>query len=236
MSKRMVSAVLVVASLFTVSPVSAASGGDPGKGAQVYRVCVACHALEPGLHLSGPSLGNVLGRTAGSAESYRRYSSGLKEASFRWNAATLEAWLSNPAGMVPGNYMIFGGIEDKQVRADLVAFLEIVGAPGGGEKAVADGLIPASWLRAAAPSPIRNSPPEARVTAIRHCDDSYFIATEDGRESPYWEKNIRLKIDSAETGPPPNVPVILRAGMRGDRFSVIFSSLADLKNLVDERC
>lgn len=236
MSRRMVAAILVVASMFAGSPASAEDDGDPRGGALGYRACVACHALEPGLHLSGPSLGNVLGRVAGSADNYERYSPGLKAASFRWNAATLDAWLSSPGDVVPGNYMTFKGIADKRKRADLVAFLEIAGAPGGGKQAVADGLMPASWLRAGAPSPIRNTPPTARVAAIRHCGDSYFITTEDGRERPYWEKNIRLKIDSVETGPPPNVPIILGAGMQGDRFSVIFSSLADLKTFVEEKC
>src|SRR3546814_8878956 len=107
--------------------------------------------------------------------------------------------------MIPGSYMVFRGIDDAQARADLIAFLEIAGRPGGGEKAVAEGLLPAAWLSAGAPELIRDAPPAARVTAMRHCGDSYFISTGDGRETPYWEKNIRLKIDSVETGPPPGV-------------------------------
>src|SRR3546814_14629468 len=103
--------------------------------------------------------------------------------------------------MIPGSYMVFRGIDDAQARADLIAFLEIAGRPGGGEKAVAEGLLPAAWLSAGAPELIRDAPPAARVTAMRHCGDSYFISTGDGRETPYWEKNIRLKIDSVETGP-----------------------------------
>jgi cytochrome c len=214
----------------------ALADGDPTRGAQHYRACVACHALEPGLHLSGPSLGNVFERKAGTAEGFVRYSDGLKTADFIWNAAALDGWLKDPAAMIPGTYMVFQGIADPQARADLIAFLEIAGKPGGGEKAAADGLIPAAWLRAGAPEPIRDVPPQARVTAIRHCGDSYFIRTEDGQETPYWEKNIRLKIDSVETGPPKGVAVILGAGMAGDRVSVIFSSLTDLISLVQEKC
>lgn len=236
MSGRIASLGMLIAGILAASSLSAENDGDPRRGAQGYRACVACHALEPGLHLSGPSLGNVLGREAGSAEGYRRYSPALREASFEWNAATLDAWLSDPANMVPGNYMVFRGIEDHQARADLVAFLQVAGGPNGGRKAVVNGLIPARWVSAGAPTPLRNPSPTARVAAIRHCGDSYFIATEDGGERLYWEKNIRLKIDSEETGPPPGVPVILGAGMRGDRFSVIFSSLADLKAVVEEKC
>ncbi len=96
--------------------------------------------------------------------------------------------------------------------------------------------MPAAYLRPQAPQPIRDAPPNVRISSIRHCGDSYIIKTEDGRRTPYWEKNIRLKIDSVESGPPPGVAVLLRAGMRGDRFSVIFSSLADLNSIVQEKC
>src|SRR3546814_2981403 len=57
---------------------AAAAEGDPKRGAEVYRACVACHALEPDLHLSGPSLDGFWGRQAGTAESFGRYSAGLK--------------------------------------------------------------------------------------------------------------------------------------------------------------
>lgn len=214
----------------------AAEAGDPKRGAQVYRACVACHALEPGLHLSGPSLGNVLGRAAGKAAGYMRYSPGFKEAAFEWNAAALDGWLKNPAQMIPGNYMAFPGVDDVKARTDLIAFLKTAGAPGGGERAVAEGLMPADYLRPQAPQSIRNAPSHARISSIHHCGDSYFIKTEDGREAPYWEKNIRLKIDSVESGPPPGVAVLLGAGMRGDRFSVIFSSVADLTSIIQEEC
>ncbi len=228
---------LAIAAMSLLSFSSAAlADGDARRGAQVYRACVACHALEPGLHLSGPSLDGFMGRMAGTAERFVRYSTGLRDAGFSWNAAALDGWLKDPAGMIPDTYMTFRGIDDPQARADLVAFLEIAGQSGGGKKVVDEGLIPAGWLRAGAPQSIGGAPPEMRVTAIRHCGDSYFVTTGDGRETPYWEKNIRLKIDSVETGPPSGVAVILGAGMGGDRFSVIFSSLADLDHLVTERC
>lgn len=232
--RRIVVSLTLLASLYT--PSVAAADGGPQRGAQAYRACVACHALEPGLHLSGPSLGNVFGRPAGSAEGYARYSPGLKNAGFEWNAVALDGWLKNPAETIPGTHMAFKGIDDAKTRADMIDFLEIAGAPGGAARAITEGLMPAAYLRAQAPQPIKDAPTNARITSIRHCSDSYFITTEDGQETPYWEKNIRLKIDSAETGPPPGVGVILRAGMGGDRFSVIFRSLADLTSIVQEKC
>src|SRR3546814_7632403 len=124
-----------------------AAEGDPKRGAEVYRACVSCHALEPGLHLSGPSLAGVWGREAGTAEGFGRYSQGLKQAGFAWNSVALDGWLKSPQEMIPGNYMTFRGIDDARARADPIAFLEIAGRPGGAEKAVAAGLLPAAWLQ-----------------------------------------------------------------------------------------
>jgi len=230
-------ALFVLAMFAAVAVVPAdAADGDAKRGAEVYGACVSCHALEPGLHLTGPSLDGSFGRLAGTAEGFARYSPGLKDAGFEWNATALDAWLQNPADMIPETYMAFRGIDDAQARADLIAFLEIAASPGGGAKAVAGGLMPAAWLQAIAPEPVDDTPAGARVAAMRHCDDSYFVRTEDGRETPHWEKNVRLKIDSVETGPPPGVPVVVGSGMGGDRVSVIFSSLSDLTSLVEERC
>lgn len=231
---------LIVFSFAAIANLSLAAvalaDGDPKRGAQVYSACVSCHALVPGLHLSGPSLDGIIGREAGTAEGFVRYSTGMKEAGFSWNATVLDGWLKEPEKMIPGTYMAFRGIEAPQERTDLIAFLEIAGQSGGGKKAVAEGLIPADWLRVGGPEPIGTAPPESRISAIRHCGDSYFITTEDGREKPYWEKSIRLKIDSAETGPPAGIPVMLGAGMQGDRYSVIFASVTDLQRLVSESC
>ena len=84
--------------LLSVSAFSAAHAeGDAAEGAKIYRNCVACHALQPGLHLSGPSLDGVFGRTAGTAPGFSRFSPGLKEAEFEWDAASLNAWLKIPS-------------------------------------------------------------------------------------------------------------------------------------------
>src|SRR3546814_3016689 len=57
---------------------AAAAEGDPKRGAEVYRACVACHALEPDLHLSGPSLDGFWGRQAGTAERSEEHTSELQ--------------------------------------------------------------------------------------------------------------------------------------------------------------
>lgn len=81
------------------------------------------------------------------------------------------------------------------------SFLEIATKTGGAQIAVEKGYIPESYIRGQAPQPLLNAPAEARIETIRHCGDSYFISTEDQVRKPYWEKNVRLKIDSTDTGP-----------------------------------
>jgi cytochrome c len=223
-----------VAALLTAG--AAAADGDAASGAQVYRFCASCHSLLPGVHLTGPSLSGVIGRTAGTAEGFGRYSPALREADFEWDAATLDAFLQNPQVMFPGTYMIFSGIPEASQRADLVAFLQLAATPDGPEQAIADGIVAPQIASGQMPPALGDPPPGGRVTSLRHCGDSYFIATADGEEVSYWEKNVRLKIDSAETGPPAGVPVVLGAGMRGDRVSVIFKSLEDLRTILQEKC
>jgi cytochrome c len=72
--KRTVALISALTLGFAFGSLSASAEGDLKRGGNAYRACIACHALEPGLHLSGPSLADILGRTAGTAQDYGRYS------------------------------------------------------------------------------------------------------------------------------------------------------------------
>src|SRR5262249_44162792 len=50
--------------------ISEATGGDAAAGRQVFRKCQACHSMEPGKNMLGPSLAGLLGRKAGSESGY----------------------------------------------------------------------------------------------------------------------------------------------------------------------
>ncbi|MNU02173.1 c-type cytochrome [Azospirillum brasilense] len=41
-----------------------------------------------------------------------------------WDEATLDAYLADPKGAVPGNKMAFAGVKNEQARKDLIAFLK----------------------------------------------------------------------------------------------------------------
>jgi cytochrome c len=79
---------------------------------------------------------------------------------------------------------------------------------------------------------LKNVGPEHRVVAIRYHQDTYKVATADGRSTDFWEANLRFKIDSGKTGPLNGKPVILPTGMMGDRASVFFASPAEISALI----
>ena len=47
----------------------------------------------------------------------------MKNSTIVWDAKTLDDYIANPQGAIPGNVMPFSGIPDAKQRADLVAFL-----------------------------------------------------------------------------------------------------------------
>ncbi|MFH1343410.1 MAG: hypothetical protein ABIL01_19705 [Pseudomonadota bacterium] len=215
---------------------AAHADGDPKRGARVYGACVACHSLEPALNLTGPSLAGLWDKKAASVTDFVRYSSALKEQGFIWDETSLNAWLTEPNAFVPGTYMTFRGIDDPKVRGDLIAFLKIAMAPGGATAAVAQGLATAEMARGQAPEPLVTASAEDQVTGIRFCHDTFFVATADGKQRPFWEMNLRLKIDTTASGPTAGKPVLVGGGMQGDRASIVFSDLDEIGRLVEKKC
>src|SRR6478736_1116347 len=72
-----------------------AASGDVATGKLVFRKCQACHSLEPGKNGLGPSLSGIIGKKASSVTNYN-YSPAMKSSSLTWDAATLEAYLTDP--------------------------------------------------------------------------------------------------------------------------------------------
>jgi cytochrome c len=97
-----------------------ASAQDAAAGKTAFATCAACHAVD-GRNGIGPSLQGVVGRKAGSFAGFR-YSEAMKAAA-PWDAASLDAFIANPKGAVPGNAMPFAGVPDAKTRADIVAYL-----------------------------------------------------------------------------------------------------------------
>ena len=216
--------------------VTSHADGDPKRGARVYGACAACHSLEPALNLTGPSLAGLWEKKAASVSDFVRYSGALKEQGIIWDEVSLNAWLTDPKAFVPGTYMTFRGIDDAAVRADLIAFLKIAMAPGGPGTVVARGFTTAEIVRGQAPEPLATASPEDQVNGIRFCRDTFFLTMADGKERPFWEMNLRLKIDTSSNGPPAGKPVLMAGGMQGDRASIVFSDLEEIGRLVEKKC
>ena len=230
-----VAAVITLAAL-TGHGVADDSAGMVRNGANAYRACAACHSLQPGVHLSGPSLDGLWGKVAGTVAGFGRYTGALKGSGVVWDEDTLNAWLANPQAMVPGTTMAFRGIEADDARRDLVAFLRRALAEGGAAKVVREGLIPNEIADGQIPSSLTAIEPDQEITAIRHCGDAFFVTTAAGARIPLWETNVRLKIDTSERGPENGKAVLLGSGMAGDRVSIVFPSLAALQQLLEENC
>jgi cytochrome c len=214
--------------------VSGAEPGDVDRGAQLLsRACAACHSLQPGRNKTGPSLADVVGRQAGTLADFRRYSPALKGSGVVWNQATLDAWLTNPQGFIPGNRMPFRGLPDAQARADIVAFLA---APASEQAAAREGGTGGMMGGGDELPDLKLAGPENQVAAIRHCGDTYAVTTADGQEEPFWEFNLRFKTDGSDRGPAPGKPVIVGTNMSGDRAAVVFAAPAEISPFIQPGC
>jgi len=222
-------AVLVLACVSGV----ALGAGDPKRGVQLFGQCMACHSVREGEHMTGPSLAHVWNRKAGAATGFMRYSDAVKQSGVNWDETTLDKWLSDPARFVPGNSMTFPGVKEAKNRADLIAYLKAVDenkAPPAQSKG--RGMMGMRSERL----DLKNAPPAGQVRSIKYCGDTYTVETGDGKTEKIWEFNLRFKSDSSGLGPAPGKPVVVGAGMRGDRASIVFSAPDEISRFIHPSC
>jgi len=206
----------------------ARAAGDAARGAKVFQACLACHSAQLGEHLTGPSLAHIWNRKAGTVEDFLRYSDAMTKSGVVWDDASLDKWLANPQRFLPGTNMTFAGMQEAKDRQDVIAYLQSVSegkAPAGARQGMM-GRKP----------DLKKAPPEGQVTAIEHCRDTYTVRTADGKMDKVWEFNLRFKTDSGKDGPAPGKPVIVGAGMQGDRASIVFASASEISNFIKSSC
>lgn len=103
----------------------ASSAPDPDHGRQLFdQRCAACHALST--NKTGPMLGGIFGRRAGTAPAYS-YSPALAKAGLDWSAANLDRWLADPRKFIAGARMPIR-VLDAPSRKDIIAYLRKVSA------------------------------------------------------------------------------------------------------------
>lgn len=116
------SALFALAALAAATPVLA-QAGDAVKGKTVFARCALCHDVKPGPKKMGPNLAGIFGRTSGTQAGFA-YSPAMQKAKIKWDAKTIDAFVTKPSGLVPGNRMAFPGIPDANDRANLIAYLK----------------------------------------------------------------------------------------------------------------
>ena len=117
---------MVSTGLLVVGLVGADAGSpspsDVAAGKEIYERCGACHSLER--DRVGPRHCGLFGRRAGSVPGFV-YSDAMRNSGIVWNRQTLDAFLADPLGTVPGTFMTYAGVQDPKERTQLLAFLEV---------------------------------------------------------------------------------------------------------------
>jgi cytochrome c len=121
MTMRWTGYLAATAALFTMG--TAWADGDAAAGKEVFKKCALCHSPDAGVNKIGPSLHGIVGRHSGSIENFT-YSPAMKSADKVWDEATLNTYLTDPRGLVPGTKMIFPGLKDEKDRQNVIAYLE----------------------------------------------------------------------------------------------------------------
>ena len=109
---------------FTLSTTSAFASGDVAAGQKVFKKCKACHVVDAEKHKTGPHLVNIMGRAAGSADGYKKYSKAMKSSGIVWDEETLDAYLKAPKKYIKGTRMAFAGLKKAADRANVIAYMK----------------------------------------------------------------------------------------------------------------
>lgn len=106
--------------LARAAAVDTAAAADAQHGQELYESrCGGCHSLDA--NRIGPAHRGVYGRKAGSAPNFA-YSTAVKSSTVVWEEKTLDAWLTNPQALIPGQRMNFR-VAAAGDRADIIAYL-----------------------------------------------------------------------------------------------------------------
>ncbi|NVJ92818.1 MAG: c-type cytochrome [Methylocystaceae bacterium] len=105
--------------------------GDVARGEKVFKKCKACHtATEGGKHKVGPNLYGVIGRTAGTAEGYGKYSKAMEAFATPWTPELVEAYVEDATAFLKEKTQDSSArgkmtykLKDAQDRKDVAAYL-----------------------------------------------------------------------------------------------------------------
>lgn len=102
------------------------AAADAAKGEKVFKKCQACHKVDPGVNITGPTLYGVVGRDIASVDGFG-YSGALAGLEGNWTAERLSDFLASPSGFASGTTMGFSGLKKIGDRVNLIAYLDGLG-------------------------------------------------------------------------------------------------------------
>jgi cytochrome c len=116
--------IFLLTAILSMTATAPAMAGDVAAGEKVFKKCKACHVVDNEKNKSGPHLVNIMGRPAGSIESFKKYSKAIKESGIVWDEETLDGFLEKPKKYLKGTKMGFGGLKKQKDRDDVIAYLK----------------------------------------------------------------------------------------------------------------
>ena len=112
----------MIVALAPVFALSAPAKADPVRGQALFVACAACHDVGSKSGQTGPSLRGVIGRPAGSLSDFR-YSRAMLQSGIVWSSENIGLFIQSPQRFIPGNRMLFSGIQSDEDRKDIVDYL-----------------------------------------------------------------------------------------------------------------
>ena len=110
----------------TAEPIDALmASADPAKGAQITKVCSACHSFDQGgPNRVGPNLWGIVGNHHAHKDDYAYSEAMLSHKGEQWTVDTLNQFLWSPKKTIPGTKMSFAGLKKPEDRAAVIKWLE----------------------------------------------------------------------------------------------------------------
>lgn len=114
---------VLLALLSVVLHAQVAAGKTPSAGEIKFRAhCIGCHSI--GCNRAGPKLLGIFGRKAGTVVDFASYTAALRGANIVWSEESLDAFLREPAKLIPGTSMAaVVRVDSAEDRRDIIAYL-----------------------------------------------------------------------------------------------------------------
>lgn len=105
------------------SSATVAAAAPPVAPPATYNQCKVCHSVKKGENGLGPTLAGIYNSKAAAVPGFD-FSPAMAASGLKWDEATLDKYIADPRGTVPGTKMAFAGIKDAAKRKELIAYLK----------------------------------------------------------------------------------------------------------------